>query len=320
MVPDFLPAKIDFSILTSQSAQGLRQPSGFSEVSARKDFDLVAWTKLPKKIRLKDEKGQIQELDFDEYLLGVLAGEMPARWPMEALKAQAVASRSYALSQMVHQALLAQNFDVHSTILDQVYRPPDHLSDALLERLKIAIKETQNLVITGASGKILKAYFHSNCGGSRLTPDQVWGPRADLVVRTQSCWKHPITKWDYSISKVKLQEKLRSYLETHLDLHFQGFSTLSFLSQAKEGSDPNLGANFKLSFEQAKGFERATAWWANLRFRFFSTAFAEPQFSKRLASLEVSNSLARQNGMSRIEISPATPSRSLKLSHQFSPQ
>jgi len=56
---------------------------------------------LPEKIRmLEKESGKVLEIGFEEYIVGVTAAEMPCSFPEEALKAQAVAARTYALYQM----------------------------------------------------------------------------------------------------------------------------------------------------------------------------------------------------------------------------
>ena len=70
-----------------------------------------------KTIKVKNEKtGEIKEIPFEEYIKGVVSGEMPANYELEALKAQAVAARSYALYHMN-----GKEFDVTNTTSTQVY-------------------------------------------------------------------------------------------------------------------------------------------------------------------------------------------------------
>src|SRR2546430_9708723 len=62
----------------------------------------------------------IARLDLEVYLQGVLPGEMPVSWPLEALKAQAVSARSYVLRQAWERR--NRDYDVESTVFDQMYR------------------------------------------------------------------------------------------------------------------------------------------------------------------------------------------------------
>lgn len=64
--------------------------------------------------------------EIEEYLAGVLGAEMPLSWPLEALKAQVIASRSYALKQIEKRKL--DNYDVDSTVQDQVYLYDSYIS------------------------------------------------------------------------------------------------------------------------------------------------------------------------------------------------
>ena len=71
-------------------------------------------------IRVKDEKtNQIKEIPFEDYIKGVVAGEMPVTFEKEALKAQAVASRSYAMYQMTNTK--DKEYDVVNTRTNQFY-------------------------------------------------------------------------------------------------------------------------------------------------------------------------------------------------------
>lgn len=71
------------------------------------------------KIRVGLEDGSVFTLGIEEYLLGVVPCEMPVTWPIEALKAQAVAARSYGLWRTAHPR--AGTFDVYSDARDQVF-------------------------------------------------------------------------------------------------------------------------------------------------------------------------------------------------------
>ncbi len=121
---------------------------------------------------------KILKIPLESYLMGVLPSEMPTSWPLESLKAQAVASRSFVLYQMESRRHL--DFDVESTIHDQVFRTENmNYTGKYRDKLLKALTETRNEVLLqpgkGLSpAKIQKTYFHSDCGGSTESSFFVW--------------------------------------------------------------------------------------------------------------------------------------------------
>lgn len=109
----------------------------------------------------------INELPLDEYLYGVIPREMPAFWPIEAQKAQAVTARSYALAQL--GTYKAYGFDLLNTQLSQVYGgyTGEHPNAGR------AVDETRGQVLT-CKGKVINAFFHSSSGGYTENSEDVW--------------------------------------------------------------------------------------------------------------------------------------------------
>ena len=98
-------------------------------------------------IRVKRKDDKIEKLPLEEYIVGVLAGEMPINFHIEALKAQAVASRSYALKRMEYNK--EKEYDVVDTIQNQVYLDNEYLKEAWginyvknINKLRKAVNET----------------------------------------------------------------------------------------------------------------------------------------------------------------------------------
>ena len=112
----------------------------------------------------------IASLDFNKYLENVLMSEMPTQWPLEALKAQAVATRSYALYQM--QARQNEPYQLDADNSDQVFA--FHGESSQRDRIRQAVKETDGKVLT-ILGHVAKAFFHSDCGGQTEESREVWG-------------------------------------------------------------------------------------------------------------------------------------------------
>ncbi len=115
----------------------------------------------------------VNELGLDQYLLGVVPAEMSYRWPAEALKAQAVAARTYALRRLRPSTA---PWDVYDDTRSQVYR------GVLVERPSVsqAILDTSGQVLLAGSG-VANTPFHSADGGATESNEFVW-TRADGTV------------------------------------------------------------------------------------------------------------------------------------------
>ncbi len=120
-----------------------------------------------------DEKGTltvINDVALEDYVEGVLAGEIPHDWPLEALKAQAIAARTFAFLKMQDARQKGQIYDVENTSFYQVYQGTGKVDD----EMKRAVKETRGEILI-YGGKPIEAYFHSNCGGHTTAAKDVWG-------------------------------------------------------------------------------------------------------------------------------------------------
>lgn len=109
----------------------------------------------------------INVVDLDDYVKGVLPYEMSPVWPLEALKAQAVCARTYALLPSKHYS--SYRFDVCSTIDCQVYQGTN-LSSALTDQ---AVEETAG-VVAMYGGKYAETYYCSANGGASEASENVW--------------------------------------------------------------------------------------------------------------------------------------------------
>ena len=109
-------------------------------------------------------------LDLETYLLGVVPLEIGAGRPaeeLEAVKAQAVAARTYAVRHMGRRDELG--FDFYATVMDQVYGGAG-AEDPTASR---AVRETRGEIIT-YEGEPIEAYYHSTCGGRTAALEEVW--------------------------------------------------------------------------------------------------------------------------------------------------
>lgn len=149
----------------------------------------------------------IAPLELEKYLVGVLSKEMPASFPIEAFKAQAIASRSYALKKIFSSRL--RSFDLESSISDQVY---DYNSGS--DKIRAAVEETRGLILENAQNKLFSVYYHADCGGHTEEASEVWGnSEKSATVVDEACPLESHSKWTYSISKFEFSLRLRVILQ-----------------------------------------------------------------------------------------------------------
>lgn len=123
----------------------------------------------------------INRIEIEEYLRGVLPHEVNPNWHPEALKAQAIAARSYVLSRASENRNFPQ--DVDNTVSSQVYK------GTLGEKPSTdkAIDETRGLVLMH-DGKIVVGFFHSSCGGATEDSGNVWSKTLPYLRGQASPW------------------------------------------------------------------------------------------------------------------------------------
>ena len=148
----------------------------------------------------------INTVDLEKYLAGLINKEMSPSWPVEALKAQAVAARSYALHQMADNKF--REYDVEGTVLDQVYDG----SSSETSKSTYVVELTKNIVLYQGTGA-LKAYFHANCGGITEVPEAVWGGNTNEQFRPVICPYHHAERnrkhWSVRVTKIQIENALR---------------------------------------------------------------------------------------------------------------
>ncbi len=110
----------------------------------------------------------INNVELEDYIKGVVPSEMPPGWELEALKAQAIAARSYALANLGKRASLG--FDLTDTTDDQAYGG----ASAETTKTNSAVDETKGLVLT-YNYKVVPAYYSASAGGQTVSAKEAWG-------------------------------------------------------------------------------------------------------------------------------------------------
>ncbi|MGB2981452.1 MAG: SpoIID/LytB domain-containing protein [Candidatus Zixiibacteriota bacterium] len=147
----------------------------------------------------------------EEYLKGVVPAEIGKlrRQEMEALKAQAVAARTYSLSRLGQYA--ERGYDLEATVADQVYQGARG-EDPLASR---AVDLTRGEVLVN-DGKLISAYYHANSGGMTEYVENVWdAPKESYLVPVDDeafCSWSETFAWKESWTKEALEENLTRFL------------------------------------------------------------------------------------------------------------
>jgi len=138
------------------------------------------------------EKNKIEKIPLEQYLIGVLAGEMPVSYEIEALKAQAVAARTYTLRKI--ETNKNQEYDLQDTTNDQVYLDQEYLKEFWkqnfeknTQKIKQAITETSGEYLT-YDGQIIQAFFFSTSSGKTENCKDVFGSDLPYLVSVSSSW------------------------------------------------------------------------------------------------------------------------------------
>lgn len=177
---------------------------------------------------------EIQIVPLEEYIVGVLAGEMPVYFELEALKAQAVASRSYVLKRLEYNK--DSEYDVVDSVLNQVYLDDNYLKEAWgkdyvvnINKLRTAVNETIDEYLE-YDGEIIDALFFSTSNGYTEDASIVFNLELPYLKSVES-------KWDAQTSSVFNSQKTMSLQEFYEKLGLEYKSELSF--NVLERSDTN---------------------------------------------------------------------------------
>lgn len=185
--------------------------------------------------------GDITNINLEEYVLGVVAGEMPASFDIEALKAQAIASRTYAIYKMQENK---EEYDLITDVTNQVYITKDKMQENwkdnyeyYYDKVKKAVDTTKDLIMKYNDEVICSLYF-STSNGATEDANLVFGGKKDYLKSVSSpentkettitldkdtfCQKLSISCNNIKISNIKKTDSGRINSITINDKEFKG--------------------------------------------------------------------------------------------------
>lgn len=154
-------------------------------------------------LELRHKSGGLTAVNIvpvDDYLRSVVPEEMPVDWPAEAIKAQSVAARSFALASRGRHA--SEGYDLCTTTHCQLYTG----TAAKKSASNAAIKATRGEVLT-YGGKPIEALFHTDSGGMTENSEDVWGSHVPYL-RAVKDTPAKTMPWTKTISRANLERKL----------------------------------------------------------------------------------------------------------------
>lgn len=173
-------------------------------------------TQVPATLRVLMPDGGVVVMDLEEYLRGVVPSEVPPTWPREALRAQAVAARSYAATRHAH---LDVGADVCTTTHCQVW------NNRYYDTTDRAIADTRGIV-GRYQGNIIYAFFFAHCDGRTRNNEEVWGGAPVPYLRSVPCSCGFTWMWGHGVGMC--QEGARA-------MALQGYSYVDILKHYYTG-------------------------------------------------------------------------------------
>lgn len=204
-------------------------------------------------IRVLMTDGKVTTIPLEEYLVGVVAAEMPVEFELEALKAQAIAARTYAVKQFNNRTSIDRGYDVDTTVQTQAWLSNAQLRDkwSLINywryrgKIQKAVNETRGLVLV-ANGEYIDAFYHSS-SGRKLTErsEEVWSsPRTYL--QNVSSGETNLQRYvkSFSFSREELSRKLAISNSSH-PLNAGDFQVISKTTAGRAKTVRVLGKAFE---------------------------------------------------------------------------
>lgn len=192
----------DISAGTVKSSEGI-------EITLKSKDDFFTFkgnTYNGKLLLLPGSKGVniIEETDLESYLCGVLPYEMSYSWPIEALKAQAVAARTYTLKTLEDKKM--KDFDLYSDVRSQMYKGSVKIYDSV----KQAVEETKGEVLK-YKDELFYTYYHANCGGHTDSMPGAKDPIKPLQgAKCGYCKESKSARWSTTLTKDTVNNFLKS--------------------------------------------------------------------------------------------------------------
>ncbi len=216
VIPAFAETTVRVLLLENSSKRLPQKNEKMERMGHTRGDVLLSGLQYSGKIEVwKGEKGLylINIVPLEEYVKGVVSAEVGKGWDAEALKAQAVVARTYALYQMANNQAPQGLYNLTSSVLHQVYK-----SSGIPESVSRAVEQTRGEILT-FYGRPILAYYHSTSGGMTEDPAEVFG-KAHAYLRPveTNCELSPYYMWEKRIPVIEIEKALglRDIIEIYI--------------------------------------------------------------------------------------------------------
>ena len=163
-----------------------------------------------KLVRIKRGNGDIESVPLEEYVVGVISGEMPASFHEEALKAQSVASRTYVLKKM--KSNIDNSYDVVDTVSNQVYLDEEELRvkwgdnyTKYINKIRDVVNSTKGEYLE-YDGEVIDVFYFSTSNGYTEDSGVIFEKSLPYLKSVESVWDKEVASAFYSSTSISLQE------------------------------------------------------------------------------------------------------------------
>lgn len=207
--------------------------------------DIKFYYKEGMNVRVKREQtNTIEVVPFEDYVVGVLAGEMPVNFELEALKAQAVAARTYVMKKMSDNR--NKDYDIVDTVQNQVYISDEELKDKWqdkyqerINKVKRAVLETKGEYLS-YNGKVIEAFFFSTSVGKTENSEEVFKQSLPYLRSVDSTWDEEVSPVFNDSKEYSMQE-----FYERLNLKYSDKIKVEILNTTSTGRIKNIKINNK---------------------------------------------------------------------------
>lgn len=173
--------------------------------------------------------GDVEHVPLEKYVISVVASEMPAEFEVEALKAQAIAARTYIVNHLLHETEDSEELVISDTTEHQVYKNEEELKTIWgndfhwkMEKVADAVLKTENEIITYDEQPITPTFF-SMSNGFTEDAKNYWGTELPYLKSVESNWeeKHPNFTEQTIFTIEEINNKLNVALQAGFNIPIQ---------------------------------------------------------------------------------------------------
>ena len=188
--------------------------------------------------------GEVEEINIDEYLYGVVSAEMPANFHEEALKAQSLVARTYTIYKIINGSK-HEGADICNDASccqawiskeDRFAKWNEKECESSWQKIVSSVEATKGQIIT-YEGKPINAFFHSNSGGTTETPSNVWGGGNYPYLQTvETSGEEEYTQYssNVTLSKDEVIQKMKEY-HSDCEINFENENEIQIIENTESG-------------------------------------------------------------------------------------